>query len=93
MNKTMIYHIAPCKNCGGTARYMSSGNCPTCQSKRNKANRASCKARRALLTETQAITLPTPVKRPTGPHIEPNLITDAISNFKERFFKLPFFTV
>lgn len=91
--KTMIYHIAPCKHCGGTARYVSNGNCPTCIGEKNKANRERYKARRALLYETQGLVLQIPVKRPTDPEIEPNLITDAVYNFKERFFKFPFFTV
>ncbi|WP_131618414.1 hypothetical protein [Klebsiella aerogenes] len=91
--KTMIYHIAPCKHCGGTARYVSNGNCPTCIGVKNKANRQRYKARRALLSEKKGFVLPTPVKSHTGPDNAPNLIKNTVYNFKERFFKFPFFTV
>lgn len=87
MSKAKIYRAEPCKNCGGTDRYVSNGNCPKCQAESNRRYKARKAASEGRSYTPRRVALPTPKKAATGPEIAPN--RSPFKHFLIKLFNLP----
>lgn len=71
MIKAATFTTHPCKNCGGVIRYVSNGNCPTCQHESQRRYRARKTGVEPRRRKSNRVAAPTPQKAVTSPYTAP----------------------